>query len=148
MSTMILADSSGSAAGGVFLLIFVVGALVAVKMGYGAFKRNGFRPRDIETGLSSGELRQIFVNTVTGTGWSIVDQGNPMVAQSTLLAGIRQQIALHIDESGPRTRARIATVRYSKKVFGGATKAYTLRWRMNAFIGEVQRADVSALVAG
>ncbi len=71
-----------------------------------------------------------------------------MIAQSTLLAGIRQQIALEIHQSGERTRARIATIRYARKLMGGATKAYTLRWRMNAFVAEVQRADASASVAG
>jgi hypothetical protein len=77
-----------------------------------------------------------------------VDDGNPMVAQSGLLAGIRQQIALQLDENGDRTRARIAVTRYSKKVFGGATKAYTLRWRMNSFISQVSRADSSVSVLG
>ena len=71
-----------------------------------------------------------------------------MIAQSTILAGIRQQIALEVHQSGGRTQARITTIRYARKILGGATKAYTLRWRMNAFIAEVRRADASASVSG
>jgi len=132
----------------VFLAILLLAALITIKIGYDSFKVRGFRPRELDTRLSAVELRRIFQHTVAGTGWSIVDDGDPMVAQSGLLAGIRQQIALRLDEDGDRTRARIAVTRYSKKVFGGATKAYTLRWRMNAFIAQVRQADASVSVAG
>jgi hypothetical protein len=132
----------------IVLLILLIAVIVAARVAYASFKLRGFRPREVYTTLSAAQLRWIFNNTVAGHGWSVVDDGNPVVAQSTLLAGIRQQIALQIDDTGNRTRARIAVLRYSKKVFGGATKAYTLRWRINAFINEVQRTDTSASIAG
>jgi hypothetical protein len=142
------ASSSDAGPGGVIGGIVILAVLIAAGIGYNTFKENGFRPRDVTTRLSAAQLREIFRNTVAGRGWSIMDEGNPMIAQSSLLAGIRQQIILQVDESEDVTRARIAVARYSKKVLGGATKAYTLRWRMNAFLGEVQRTDHSASVAG
>lgn len=134
----------GSAVLGIVLLIVLIGLYI----GYNTFKAHGFRPRRVETSLTTQQLRTIFVEKVAGHGWSIVDDGEPMVAQSGLLAGIRQQIALTVTENGGRTVANVAVTRYSKKVFGGATKAYTLRWRINAFLAQVQRADASASVAG
>jgi hypothetical protein len=129
-------------------VILVIIVLIGLKIAYGSFKMHGFRPRNVQTSLSPDQLRHIFRETVATTGWFVVDEGNPMVAQSPLLAGIRQQIALRVGENNGRTAARIEVIRYSKKVFGGATKAYTLRWRMNAFLSQVQRADTSSLVAG
>ncbi len=152
MSNAILSESYAQAAdtgaGGVVGLIVLIAVVIAVKVAYDSFKLRGFRPRNVDTRLSPDQLARIFTETVAGTGWSVVDNGNPMVAQSTLLAGIRQQIALRISENNGRTRARIEVIRYSKKIFGGATKAYTLRWRMNSFLTQVQRADGSCSVAG
>jgi hypothetical protein len=146
--TQLMQSSSDASPAGLLLGILLLAGLVVAKIAYGSFKKRGFRPREVTTTLTDGQLREIFERTVSGKGWSIVDAGNPMVAQSSLLAGIRQQIALHVHETNGRRVARIAVTRYSTKVFGGATKAYTLRWRMSAFLGEVQRADVSAAVAG
>jgi hypothetical protein len=136
--------SVGGIIGGIILLAVLIGAAIA----YNSFKYRGFRPRTVQTSLSAEQLRVIFEQTVCGTGWTIVDDGNPIVAQSGLLAGIRQQIALNTAPSATGTAAEIRVLRYSKKVFGGPTKAHTLRWRMNAFLGAVQRADVQATVAG
>jgi hypothetical protein len=134
--------------GNVVLGIVALVVLIGLYIGYNTFKTHGFRPRRVETSLSVQQLRGIFAEKVAGHGWSIVDDGNPMVAQSTLLAGIRQQIALNVVENGGRSVANLAVTRYSKKVLGGATKAYTLRWRMNAFLAHVQRLDATASVAG
>jgi hypothetical protein len=142
------ASSSDASPGGVIGGIVLLAVLIAAGIGYNTFKENGFRPRNVTTRLSAAQLREIFRSTVAGKGWSIVDEGNPMIAQSSLLAGIRQQIVLHVEEHENTTTARIAVARYSKKVLGGATKAYTLRWRMEAFLGQVQRTDHSASVAG
>jgi hypothetical protein len=38
----------------------------------------------------------------------------------------------------------VKVVRHVKKVFGGPTKAHTLRMRLNAFTAEVQRLDPAA----
>lgn len=142
------AYSSEPSSGGILVGILLLVGLVAAYLGYNAFKLNGFRPREVSTRLTPDQLREIFMMKVAGHGWSIVDEGNPMVAQSSLLTGIRQQIVLQILEVGTTTRARIAVARYSKKVLGGATKAYTLRLRMSSFLGEVQRLDAFASVQG
>jgi hypothetical protein len=144
----VLASSSDGSGLDVVGVVLLIGVLIAASIAYDSFKRNGFRPRTVDTRLSIEELRDIFLTTVAGKGWSIVDDGNPMIAQSGLLAGIRQQIALDLEETEAGTRARIAVLRYSRKVFGGTTKAYTLRWRITAFLNEVQRADHDATVAG
>jgi hypothetical protein len=145
--TAILADpgsSAGGVLGGIVFLALLIGGVVA----YNSFKYKGFRPRSVHTNLSVEQLRTIFVETVSGKGWSIVDDGNPMVAQSGLLAGIRQQVALRTMPIGTGTMVHISVLRYSKKVLGGPTKAYTLRWRMNAFLDAVRQADINATVAG
>lgn len=142
----IMADSSGGA-GSVFVGILFLVVVIAAAIGYNNFKLKGFRPRMVTTRLTGDQLRAIFRSTVAGTGWSIVDEGNPIVAQSGLLAGIRQQIALQVTETDRGTQCRIMVLRYSKKVLGGATKAYTLRWRINAFLNQVQRTDQGASVA-
>jgi hypothetical protein len=141
-------STSGISAGNAVLGLVFLAALVAAYLAYNSYTLRGFRSRQITTGLQTEQLRGLFESTVAGKGWSIVDQGNPIIAQSALLAGLRQQIALQIDENSGHTVARIAVLRYSRKVFGGATKAHTLRWRMNSFIAAVQRLDASASVSG
>ncbi len=141
-------DSGGGGAGGIVIGIAVLALLIGLVWWYNQFKYRGFRARTVDTRLPVEQLRTIFEQTVSGKGWAIVDYGNPIVAQSGLLAGIRQQIALTTRTTEHGTQARICVPRYSKKVFGGPTKAYTLRWRMGAFLSAVQAADVSATVAG
>ena len=144
-----MVTAAGSSSGGsVFLGIAIIVALVAVYAAYNKFKERGFRERQVSTGLTAGQLAEIFEQKVCGMGWKIVDRGNPLVAQSSLAAGIRQQIALQVSESGGRSTARIWVPRYSKKLLGGTTKAYTLRLRMSGFLNEVQRRDAAAVVAG
>jgi hypothetical protein len=144
----VLADYSGGGAGATFIGILVIGVIIVAVIGYNKFKINGFRPRTVTTRLTGEQLRAIFRDTVAGASWSIVDEGNPIVAQSNLLMGIRQQIALQVLEANGSTQARIMVLRYSKKVLGGATKAYTLRWRISSFLNEVVRTDRGASVAG
>jgi hypothetical protein len=140
--------SSTSGGGNTVLVVFLLALAVAAYIGYNVFKNRGMRPRRVVTTLSARQLREIFRDTVGGAGWSIVDDGNPIIAQSSLLAGIRQQIALRIEERDGRTHANLAVIRYSKKVLGGATKAHTLRWRMSSFLTQVRAADSTASVAG
>ena len=140
--------SSGSDPGAVILGLLVIAALIGAVIAYNKFKMNGMRPRELRTSLSVETVRGIFRETVAGKGWSVVDDGNPMVAQSSVLMGIRQQIALLVTEQDGVLHARIAVTRYAKKVLGGPTKAYTLRWRIDAFINAVQRTDTGAVVTG
>lgn len=146
MANYVLAD--GASAGGPILGILLLIAVIAAWSAYNKFKANGFRPRQVTTHLSPSDLASIFEQKVCGMGWTIIDHGNPMVAQSSLVAGIRQQIALDVTDTGPTRTARIYVTRYSKKMSGGATKAYTLRMRMSGFLAEVQRRDAAATVAG
>ena len=148
MHTRVLAVPASGAAAGALLLIAVIGGLVAMTAAYETAKRHAFRPRLVHTRLSAADLRGIFRDTVSGRGWSIIDEGNPIVAQSSVLTGVRQQIALHTDVTGAGTEAHIAVVRYSRKALRGTTKAHTLRWRMNAFLTAVRSADLSASIAG
>lgn len=148
MHTRVLAVPATGAAAGALLLIAVIGGLVACTAAYETAKRHAFRPRLVRTRLSAADLRGIFRTTVSGRGWSIIDEGNPIVAQSSLLTGVRQQIALHIDPGDADTQAHIAVVRYSRRALRGTTKAHTLRWRMRAFLAAVRSADVSASIAG
>jgi hypothetical protein len=129
---------------GLIVLVLIIGLVVA----YHDWKTKGIRPRRVSTLLDEQTLRDIFAKTVATTGWRIIDDANPIIAQSTALSGIRQQIALELNVSDDgRTEARIAVVRYSKKALGGATKAYTLMWRIKAFMDEMQSLDASATVA-
>lgn len=150
MHTQVLAVPASGAAAGALLLIAVLGGLVAATAIYETVKRHAFRPRLVHTSLTATDLRGIFRDTVSGRGWSIIDDGNPMVAQSSLLTGVRQQIALHTDTATDdrSTEAHIAVVRYSRKALRGTTKAHTLRWRMKAFLAAVRSADLSASIAG
>jgi hypothetical protein len=148
MHTRVLAVPASGAAAGALLLIAVIGGLVAVTAVYETAKRRAFRPRLVHTNLSETDLRDIFRDTVSGRGWSIIDDGNPMVAQSGMVTGVRQQIALHVDTDDDGTEAHIAVVRYSRRMLRGTTKAHTLRWRMKAFLTAVRTADLSASIAG
>ncbi|WP_181771593.1 hypothetical protein [Amycolatopsis pittospori] len=136
--------SEGNSTVGALIVIVIIG----LYLGYNAFKRHGFRPRRVETTLSGQQLRQVFKKKVARNGWSITDDGNPMVAQFTLPDGISRQISLNISEANGRTVAELAVIRHSKRVLGGTAKGYTMRWRMNAFIAQVRRLDSSAKVMG
>ncbi|RSM57850.1 hypothetical protein DMH03_26230 [Amycolatopsis sp. WAC 01376] len=123
------------------------GALIVVLyLGYTAFKRHGFRPRRVETTLSGQQLRQVFRRTVARRGWSIADDGNPMIAHSAALDAVRQRIALSVSETNGRTVGELAALLPGKTTLGDTTKAYSLRWRMNSFIAQVRRLDSTAKV--
>lgn len=129
---------------GILLLI----AVVAAYIGYLIWLNSGIKARKISTTLSPDVLRSLFEQKVGRAGWKIVDSGNPIVAQSSLATGIRQQIGLQITSAGgSRTDAVIAPHRLVRKLTGVPTKAHTLRIRMNSFATAVQAQDRSAAVA-
>lgn len=127
-------------AGALILLVIAV-----LYLGYTAFKRHGFRPRRVETALSGQQLRQVFKKKIAGKGWSVADDGNPMIARS---GGVREGISLAISEADGRTIGELAAVLHKKKLFGDTAKAHSLRWRMNAFLAQVRRLDSTAKVTG
>lgn len=127
------------------LILLVIAVLY---LGYTAFKRHGFRPRRVETALSGRQLRQVFKKKIAGKGWSVADDGNPMIARSAESGGLRQGISLEISEADGRTVGELTAVLHKKKLFGDTAKAHSLRWRMNAFLAQVRRLDSTAKVMG
>lgn len=102
--------------------------------------------RNFTTNASPDQVRALFNEKVAKTGWKIVDDGNPMVAQSSLAAGIRQQLRLitttdangqTVVQVGP---SRIVTKGWFLKV---PSKAHTLRMRMDSFVKAVTALDPS-----
>lgn len=145
----VLADSSGSSASTTEGIVFFV-ALIACCVGYQAFLRNGMRPRTVVTSLDRASVEQIFEHKVAGMGWHLKRDGSHLVAESSLVTGIlRQRIRLEVgtDDRYPgRLVARATVICYTKKVFGGPTKAHTLRFRLDAFTNAVRKADPGAIV--
>ena len=125
------------------LAILVVVGLFAGYFRYLSFLRNGVKPQTVTTDLGVDDLRGIFVDRVCHSGWRIIDDGNPMVAQSSLATGTRQQIGLTLrrDDAGGVT-ATIEPLRLRVKVWTRVpTKGHTLRIRMNSFVRAVTSAD-------
>ncbi|MGZ4659011.1 MAG: hypothetical protein ACXVGE_19385 [Blastococcus sp.] len=137
----VLADSFSG--GGAVVGVVVLMAFVAVVVGHQRFRTTGFRQREVTTQLSPAELAAIFEQKVCGIDWSIVERGNPMVAQPGPINGVRAQIAVHWTDIGSHRVARIWVPRYPKKL-GDAARAYTLRRRVRRFLAEVRRRDSTA----
>lgn len=130
--------------GGV-LAIGVLIALIAGYIAYGNWLEKGIRPRSFDTKVSSDRLRTIFEQQVARTGWKVVDDGNPMVAQSSLVTGMRQQISLTTRSKGDRTSVVVGPQRWVTK-WGVPKKAHTLRMRLNSFVNAVRASDGSVTV--
>ena len=130
--------------GVVFAVIFF-GACFAVAHFYSKFLLSGMATRTIVTNASPEQVRDVFVRKVAGSTWKIVDDGNPMIAQSPLVTGIRQQIGREVSQEGGRCRARVEVLRWTEK-YGMPNKAYTLRMRLSSFVNEMQRLDPGASV--
>lgn len=125
---------------GLFWLALIIGAI----FGYQKLLVHGTRTRQVTTTLGRDQIRRIFATKVAVLGWRIVDDDEPMIAESTPWAGVQQQLALWVDDDESLRVATVGVVRYSKRVFGGLTKAHTLRMRMNSFVSGVKEADPSA----
>lgn len=127
------------------VLILVV--IIAVAFAYQSWLTKGIRKREIRTSLPPERVREIFDAKIARAGWKIIDDGNPRVAQSSLAAGIRQQISMRTEVSDGGTTVHVAPTRVVKKLLGQPTKAHTLRIRLNSFTAAVRSADPSARVA-
>lgn len=124
-------------AAGIAILIVIVGSYIA----YGNWLTNGIKPRMFTTSAPPDMVRQSFADKVARTGWKIVDDGNPMVAQSPLATGIRQQISLELSAGqNGATRVRVGPNRWVTS-WGVPKKAHTIRMRMDSFVTAVQRID-------
>lgn len=137
MSTVIIAADGGAVALGILLLVAFIGSGIA----YHSWLQKGLRERVMTTRLPPETVKGIFTAKVAGLGWSVVDQGNPMVAQSPLLAGRRQQISLSMTRQGDVLRCSIRPTRvWVKGLARTPYKAHTLRLRLNAFERAVEAA--------
>ncbi len=122
------------------IFVLVIAGLVAARIAYGKMLEQGMRTRIVETSLSPDALSQIFVQKVVGSTWKLVDD-DPMVAQSPLISGIRQQIYLEIVSLPTgRTRAVVGVARWSMNR-GIPAKAHTIRMRLDAFERAVRGQD-------
>ena len=130
---------------GIVIFILVIAGLYGLVTLYSKFLLSGMATRVVATGLPIEQIRNVFVQKVAGSTWKIVDDGNPMIAQSPLLTGIRQQIGLEVEQNGGRNMARVTVLRWTEK-YGIPNKSYTLRMRLGAFVNEVQRLDPGAQV--
>lgn len=124
-------------------VVLVLVLLFAAWLGYITWLKHGVKPRVFHTRLSPDQVRSLFVDKVARGGWSIVDDGNPLVAQSSLVTGTRQQIGLTTRATDGRGVAvDIRPMRMRVKMIGNVpTKGHTLRVRMNSFVNEVRRHD-------
>jgi hypothetical protein len=118
------------AAVGILVLVAWIGGYFA----YVSWLRKGLRTRTFESALPAEQLRLLFESKVASLGWKVVDHDNPMVAQSPLMAGVRQQIQLTMKRSNDRIQCEIKPVRIAVKGLARTpTKAHTVRMRLNAF---------------
>lgn len=128
----------GSALGIVMLL-----ALIAGYIAYSNWLTNGIRPRQFTTRMSPEQVRSLFSDRVARTGWKIVDDGNPMVAQSSLVTGIRQQITLIVQRNDDDScTVRVGPQRWVTS-WGVPKKAHTIRLRLDSFVGAARSVDAS-----
>lgn len=132
---------------------FVAGIALLVGIFWAAWRyrkylERSIAPRVIETALTAEQLLRVFDASVARASWTIIDTGNPRVAQSSIITEMRNQISLTID--GTEDGKQIAVVQIPRLVLqlGNApAKTHTLRMRMNAFIDAVQACDDSARIA-
>lgn len=130
----------------VALVILFMVAVLAAQFAYIYWLNKSIRPRRIQTHLSIDQLDSVFTNQVAGKGWKVVDDGNPMIAQSPLMTGIRQQIQMMVVDQGPTRSVVVEPIRIVRKRFGAPSKAHTLRFRMNSFAKKVSSMDQNAQV--
>jgi hypothetical protein len=125
--------------GGIAALV----ALIALYSAYASWLTKGIQPRQFRTGVPAHVVRDLFNQKVARSGWTVVDDGNPMVAQSPLLTGIRQQIALQAtpQEDGS-VLVRVGPQRWVTS-WGVPKKAHTIRMRLDSFVGAVRALDPS-----
>lgn len=125
---------------GIAVLVVIFGLWIA----YSNWLTKGIKPRVFHTTTRPDQLRDLFTQKVAGSGWKVVDDGNPMVAQSPLATGIRQQISLDLDHDANvgRTKVRVGPQRWISKR-GTPTKAHTIRVRLNSFVHAVRQVDPS-----
>jgi hypothetical protein len=123
---------------GVLVILLLLGIYIA----YVSWLKRGVKPRTFQTALSADQVRTLFVDTVARAGWQVVDDGNPLVAQSSLLTGVRQQIGLSTHQGPNGVEVDVRPMRLQVKVLSRVpTKGHTLRIRMDSFVSAVRQSD-------
>lgn len=133
------------------LLTTLTIALAALLFGYYWWLRRRLVVVEVSTTLTATRVRELFVAKVARLGWRIVDEGNPMVAQSGCWLGRRQRIAIRdsASDGAPAsvlTEVYVSPTRWSRSRGGTPTQVHTIAFRMNAFVRAVRAADPSAQV--
>lgn len=125
---------------GVILGFLVIVAIMTV---YSNWLTKGIQPREVKTMMSDQQIHDSFATKVGGKGWKVIDDDNPMIAQSPVLAGRRQQIAAEIltDEGGRTVKIWVPRV-WMKR--GTPYKSHTLRIRMNSFARAIGQSGTAA----
>lgn len=126
--------------------IAVIVVLIIVWVLYTNWLRKGISMRAFRTELRPEELRRLFEEKVGRSGWKIVDDGNPMIAQSPLITGIRQQISLRIEADDDASAVLVGPERWVTKL-GVPKKGHTIRIRLNSFVEAVRQRDASISVS-
>ncbi|QNN54014.1 hypothetical protein [Nocardioides mesophilus] len=126
----------------VSLLLLVGGGLAA----YVAWARACISPRVVTTRLAEPTVRALFKERVSRAGWLVVDQGMPMVAQSSMLFGGRQRIYLHTrSEVDDTLVVEVGPLRWESR-YGVPTSSHTIHARIDAFVGALTSKDPDAVV--
>lgn len=123
---------------GIAVLVVLIGGYIM----YGSWLTKGIQPRQFDTHLAPDVLRGMFSDKVARSGWKIVDDGNPMVAQSSLATGMRQQISLKVERSDGGSSVHVGPQRWITKR-GVPKKGHTIRMRLDSFVAAVQAQDPS-----
>lgn len=123
--------------------ILFIAAFIAGYVMYANWLKKGIRSRTYVTKASPDDLRRIFAAKVASSGWKVVDDGNPVVAQSPLITGIRQQIAMHMQQDDGGIRVKIGPQRWVTK-WGVPKKGHTIRFRLNGFESALRQLDSTA----
>jgi len=120
--------------------LVIIGS-IAGWVAYGNWLKSGIKPRRFVTTLGPHDVRSLFTDRVARTGWKIVDDGNPLVAQSSLVTGIRQQIGVEVARAANgQTSVQVGPNRIVTK-YGVPKKGHTIRLRLNSFVGAVRAHD-------
>jgi hypothetical protein len=123
--------------------IGVLIAFAAAYFAYASWLTKGIRARQFTTRLSVEQLHSLFGEKVARAGWKVIDDGNPMIAQSSLATGIRQQIAMVVQRNQDGTcTVNVGPQRWVTK-WGVPKKAHTIRLRLDSFVTAVKAVDAS-----
>ena len=123
--------------------VLLIGALAIATVAaifYAQWLENSVRARVFTTNLTNAQVRHIFTDKVATKGWKVTEDGNPIIAQSSLATGKRQQIGLTTTPHNGQTMVRIAPVRLivRGRFIKIPSKAHTLRLRMDSFTKAIQ----------